>query len=453
MNLIFSEDSKPENFCLTIERLNLTEDISNESINTTQAQSSDNIISNHLEKYLKIVCQHIMQNEKNLFGSSDQIKVNIVKIAYPIILVFGILGNLISLIIMIKIYRRKNSLNRFSINLAALSLADLAVLIFGCFREYSDDVFEWRLRSINVFFCKSFYFNCYLFSCFSSYIQAFISIERWYAISNPIKSKINSFKNKKNIIILFLICFVVSLPYVYIAQLKKMVRVNEANLMDVQITSLCEIVQESFLTDLILAINDYIICCVIPFILAFTFSSLTLLQLLKNNRLKVDTNLTKNNTENLEMTNQNVNSKNNKDDESVNESLLINNNLDEPDNKLDSDSTKLKAYSRITSQHSHLQRINSNSASNLKLTLMLMTLPVCYVLTNFPIFIILIAQFYNFSSHNKASEFKVELAVAKVLMYTNNSINIMFYLFLGKSFKKVFVDLICKSFNFKCIRK
>ena len=106
MNLIYSEDSKPETFCLTIERLNLTEDISNETINTTRAQSAENTISKHLENYLKLVCQHVIQSERNSFGSSNQVKMNIVKIAYPVILVFGILGNIISLMTMMKIYTR-----------------------------------------------------------------------------------------------------------------------------------------------------------------------------------------------------------------------------------------------------------------------------------------------------------------------------------------------------------
>ena len=103
---------------------------------------------------------------------------NIIKYTYPIILFVGIIGNILSFIIMLKIYRRKRVSYKFAINLIALSLADLSVLIFGCFREYSDDVFDLKLKTMNNFSCKLLYFSCYLFSCFSAYLHAFISFER-----------------------------------------------------------------------------------------------------------------------------------------------------------------------------------------------------------------------------------------------------------------------------------
>jgi hypothetical protein len=54
---------------------------------------------------------------------------------------------------------------------------------------------------------------------------------------------------------MFAFCVIISLPYVYIAQIKQQVTVKEANLIEVQIANLCEIVQESFLVDLLIAIN------------------------------------------------------------------------------------------------------------------------------------------------------------------------------------------------------
>ena len=116
------------------------------------------------ENYLKIICE--IQDDGANETQSDQIKLYILKYVYPIILVFGVLGNVVSLTVMIKIYTKKRGLYGFTLNLAALSLADLAVLIFGCFREYSDVILDWRLRSMNLFMCKLFYFSCYFFSCF-----------------------------------------------------------------------------------------------------------------------------------------------------------------------------------------------------------------------------------------------------------------------------------------------
>lgn len=404
MNMIYNENSRPETLCLAFDRLNISESISNQSFNSS-IKSTETLFSTYLEVYFKLICQQLRQDKKNLFGSPNQVNLNALKIAYPVLLVFGILGNLVSFVVMLKMHKRKKKSNRFSINLAALALADLAVLIFGCFREYSDDILEWRIRSMNSFFCKLFYFECYLFSCFSAYLHAYISIERWYAVSNPIKSKISPFKNRKLILVLFLMCVLVSLPYIYVAQIKKLVSVNKENLIDVQIINVCEIIQESLLADLVLAVNDYIICCMIPFLFTFSFCSLTLSQLFKNKRMKFDAYL-----------------------KEINE----NNNLDRNTNH----SIKLSEREQI---------INSNSASNLKLTMMLMSLPICYLITNFPIFILLIAQFYN----QKTNDYRLELVIAKVLMYTNNSINILFYIFLGKNFKKVLTDLIFKKISLK----
>jgi hypothetical protein len=152
------------------------------------------------------------------------------------------------------------------------------------------------------------------------------------------------------------------LPYVYIAQVKQVVKINQANLIDVRIANLCEIVLESFLVDLIIAINDYVMCSMIPFILAFTFSSLTLLQLFKNKRIK----------ENLKISN------------SIHNNYKLNNtiaeNIFEPSKNLETE--KLKDFSIIVSQQPHLQSIKSQSASNLKLTIILMTLPIQSALFN-----------------------------------------------------------------------
>ena len=162
MDIIYNENSKPETFCLAFKRLNLDENTSNHGLNSSiiKEKSTETAISNYLKAYIKLICQQLKQN--------DPVNLNIVKIAYPILLVLGILGNLVSIMVMIKMYKRKNKSNRYSINLAALAFADLVVLIFGCFREYSDDILEWRIRSMNAIFCKLFYFECYLFSCFSA---------------------------------------------------------------------------------------------------------------------------------------------------------------------------------------------------------------------------------------------------------------------------------------------
>ena len=420
-----------------------------------------NTISIHLEKYLTIMCKyHNEQSLKQSENKNNQVNIFILKYIYPAILVFGLLGNLISLIIMIKIYKNKKKTRfRFSLNLAALSLADLAVLIFGCFREYSDDILEWRMRSMNMFMCKFIYFNCYLFSCFSAYLHVFISIERWYAISRPIKSKTNPLKNKKIIFIIFSMCVLLSSPYIYFAKLKDSSASNKKYPSSMKSGDLCEINQSSVLSILILALNDYIICCIIPFICALTFSSLTLINLCRNNNNQTDvlmkTNRKSSRTESIgqsfELEKNRIDlpkimRKNSKSNNQV--GLRKNSTLTSIKLRKNSSSyVSLKYFPRQFSRHSEIQITNSISSSNVKLTVMLMSLPISFIITNFPIFIIIILQFYPFKSHTK--EYKFELAISRVLMYINNSIHILFYIFLGNTLRKDFKRLFKNFFNFK----
>jgi hypothetical protein len=83
---------------------------------------------------------------------------------------------------------------------------------------------------------------------------------------------------------------------------------------------------------------------------------------------------------------------------------------------------------------------NNKASSNFKLTIMLMSLPISYIITNFPIFFTIILQFFPKNDYD-LNENQIELSIAKVLMYINNSINILFYIFLGRNFRKQFKEL------------
>jgi hypothetical protein len=107
--------------------------------------------------------------------------------------------------------------------------------------------------------------------------------------------------------------------------------------------------------------------------------------------------------------------------------------------------SSLRHFSRNSSRQSEMQRTNSISSSNLKLTIMLMSLPISFIITNFPIFIIIILQFYPFKGPNK--DYKYESSIAKALMYLNNSIHILFYIFLGNTLRKDFKSLFKTIFK------
>ena len=308
---------------------------------------------------------------------------------------------------------------------------------------------------MNLFLCKFIYFSCFLFSFFSSYLHVFISFERWYAISNPIRSKTNPLNNKKIFIIIFILGVLFSSPYIYFAQLKELLATNNNSAVYLKSSNFCEISQTSVISILILALNDYIICCIIPFLCALTFSSLTLLNLCKNKNTQVELS-TKNNRklsrndspgQNLELENNKFNSMKLIDNNSNREKIGMRKSttLFSFRERKSSSFSSLRNFSRNSSRLSEMQRTNSISSSNFKLTIMLMSLPISFIITNFPIFIIIILQFYPFKGPNK--DYRYESAIAKALMYLNNSIHILFYIFLGSTLRKDFKSLFKTIFK------
>jgi hypothetical protein len=74
-----------------------------------------------------------------------------------------------------------------------------------------------------------------------------------------------------------------------------------------------------------------------------------------------------------------------------------------------------------------------------------MSLPISYIITNFPIFFTIILQFIPKNESHLDENEKEQHTIAKVLMYINNSINILFYIFLGQNFRKQFKELFTRT--------
>ena len=76
---------------------------------------------------------------------------------------------------------------------------------------------------------------------------------------------------------------------------------------------------------------------------------------------------------------------------------------------------------------------NANKTSRVRLTIMLMTFPITYLITTLPLFIIITCQLIShYLLKNSNENFEAEFAIFKTLMFFNNSFNILF----GKSLRK-----------------
>lgn len=324
----------------------------------------------------------------------NYLRYNLIKYLYPVLLVFGILGNILSAIVMIKIFksRKKNANNRnFSFCLAILCLSDCAILLFGCFREYAEEIFNISIRSSSIYSCKLFYFGCYVFSSFSANLYAFIAFERWQAITHPIKYKQKHvIQNQKSISLVFLYCFCMSLPFLILPTLQNSINPTRNDPNDYSIAVKCSISHNLMLSELLVTLLDSLFYCLIPFLITFAFSILTWAQLIIKRRTSTP--------------------------------------------QIDDNNHKKIAR--------HLNHSTIRSSSKLKVTIMLYAYVITYMITTFPIFVIILLQLhFNYILKNSYN-FETELAVSKMLMYINNSINILFLILFGKNLRKDFITIL-----------
>jgi len=248
-------------------------------------------------------------NEKQTHHADydDYIKINLIKFFYPILLIFGIIGNLISFFVMIRIYKRGKNFHNFALSLAALSMADLGILLFGTSIEYIEDYIGIQIKAHNLFVCKFSFFICYLFSSFSAFLHAFIAGERWLAVASPFKSKlVCTFRaNQITIVLLFLLCALFNMPLIWFSSVNDKISFDKTSLIQVKLIKECEIAAAdvSFEFQFVLTLIDSLFYCLIPFVVTSAFSCFTLIKLKniknKNNR---KTNTYKNNNNNVATT-------------------------------------------------------------------------------------------------------------------------------------------------------
>ena len=80
------------------------------------------------------ICEKI--SHINSIVTSNNLRLVLIKYIYPQLLLVGILDNALSLLIMVKTFKKERKENRnFSFCFSIVSLADLSILLFGCLRE------------------------------------------------------------------------------------------------------------------------------------------------------------------------------------------------------------------------------------------------------------------------------------------------------------------------------
>ena len=138
-----------------------------EILNNTTDYTNDILISQlngTIAKNISTLCEFMKEKPilENL--SLNLIKYNLIKYLYPFMFVLGLFGNLFSISVLLKINRSKSKANRnFSSCLIMLAFSDIILILFGCLREYCEEILNWKIRSHSNYICKIFFFICYLF--------------------------------------------------------------------------------------------------------------------------------------------------------------------------------------------------------------------------------------------------------------------------------------------------
>ena len=233
-----------------------------------------------LESCLKMNEFATAHSQRNL------VRYNLVKHVYPFLLLFGIIGNLVSCLAMVKKYKgemksQRKTVHTFSFCLAILCFADLTILVLGGLSEYVEQVLEFSVRSSSVFACKFLYFTCYLFSSFVSYLYAFIALDRWQAATKPIEYKQKqTSRHHKQVLVISVYCFVICSPFFYFPTLIKLPD-DTTSSNNTTFEKKCRLAVDLFKP---LTLLDAIFYSFLPFIITFIFSTLTLIALIRERR-------------------------------------------------------------------------------------------------------------------------------------------------------------------------
>ncbi|XP_053386545.1 C-C chemokine receptor type 1-like [Mercenaria mercenaria] len=117
----------------------------------------------------------------------------------PILLVFGTIGNLMTVIVLMQRKNRNSSLAKY---LSALAVADLIVLWMALPRNWLNNGFDVDLRPFSEFVCKVQLFLVYFGSQNSALLVVLVTVERFLCAWLPLKVKRICTARNANIVII-----------------------------------------------------------------------------------------------------------------------------------------------------------------------------------------------------------------------------------------------------------
>ena len=317
---------------------------------------------------------------------------------FPILIIVGTLCNILTFLVM----RRKKLRNQSTgFYMAVLAIADELALLVGCLTQWLFSYKNFNILSVSAYACKIFSVVLYTTFDFSVWMVVIMTIERFIAVTFPLKSMYFCTVKKAKIatLILTLILFAINSHFLFTHSYIS--RRNES-------WSGCQSKNETF---------DYFLENLWPWIDASKYAFVPFLSILVFNALIVF-NLVKAATSIKNL--------------SSNHKLKINNNaltVNTP-NKHNSNPNNNNNNSNNSSQ--------GNQNNNRKLTIMLLVVSITFCILSTPVVVLQVLE-----RANPGSNSPIFYSICLLLQYVNHSTNFFLYVISGKLFRAEFIELMC----------
>ena len=129
------------------------------------------------------------------------------KIVYPLFLLFGTFGNVMT----IAIHKRTAQTSPLSAFFIALAVADLVLLYFNCFPYWIYIIFRFHLRKQNSLLCKVGYFLLYTSGVLSAWTLVAMTAQRAVCVLFPHRASVLCTVGKSKVIVVSMTLFIAAI--------------------------------------------------------------------------------------------------------------------------------------------------------------------------------------------------------------------------------------------------
>ncbi|KAI3389334.1 hypothetical protein SNEBB_001451 [Seison nebaliae] len=374
----------------------------------------------------------------------------------PFVIVIGCICNILTFIIM---RRRRLRTSSTCFYMAVLAIADTSALIIGYLQFWIYQAFAWTPLLVSDFACKSSTFALITSSHYAVWLIVAMTIERFIAVSYPLKSMIFCTVRRAKIVcvMILLLCIIINSHYFFTNQLQQTVinlKTNES-ILDCGFK-----LKYKYFNQNIWVHIDAVIYSYAPWTIVVIFNLLIVSSLIRANRMQQGLI-------------------NRQDDRRATASSLFEvNQIERP---LINESKRMSLNDAITNRCSKSIQITLHSAPNSpeidrqknsikinivqqpydkkkvtdpqtkekqRLTAMLLIVSLSFIICTLPIVLGQIS--WKGEMQNAKSEFVQ--AIGTLFQYVNHSINFFLYAFIGIVFRQQLKILFKENIFYRCIQ-